>query len=61
MSNYWIVDCANCGHQTEIDLDLTDDSCLFCGKPAKIKEVIMVLRSNEPVKNRKRQSKPNHP
>ena len=42
MSNLCLVDCANCGQQTMIDLDRPEDTCLFCGKNAREKEVIMV-------------------
>ena len=42
MSRFFPVDCANCGQQTMIDLDRPEDTCLFCGKNARKKEVIMV-------------------
>ena len=41
MSKYFPIDCANCGHQTEVDLDDPEDTCLFCGKNARKKEDIM--------------------
>lgn len=41
MSNFMMVDCLHCGQQTTIDIEKRGDTCLFCGKPAKLKEVIM--------------------
>lgn len=41
MSKYLLIDCANCGHQTMVDLKRPEDTCLFCGKIASKKEVIM--------------------
>ncbi len=52
MSDWWTVHCVNCGEQTTVDLKKPDDTCLFCGKIARKKEVIMVetkQQEREPV------------
>jgi len=41
MSHFMMVDCLHCKQQTTIDIEKRGDTCLFCGKPAKLKEVIM--------------------
>lgn len=41
MSDIFLVDCVNCGHQTEVDFNRPGDTCLFCGKEARKKEVVM--------------------
>ena len=52
MSYMHVVDCANCGQQT-MD-DGPEDNCLFCGKNASKKEVIMAEREPVPTRPRKR-------
>lgn len=59
VTRYFLIECANCGHQTMVDLDTEGDTCLFCGKDARKKEVIMQdNKRSEPVptkpKNRKK-------
>ena len=48
MSDFHLVDCANCGKQTMVDLKRPEDTCLFCGKNARKKEVIMQDNKERP-------------
>ena len=54
----YLVDCANCGTQTEINGP--EDTCQFCGKNATTKEVIMVERKPVPARPKKRKQLPKY-